>query len=213
MGHRQCDVTQPQDLGRVATGKSFRSIAQTGIAGENGVRYALVVNDLNEVAGRMFTRLAHEAFHAYLETYVYPRQVYDVPRWLNEGLAQTFEVGLLESDSLRIDTPNAVALAQLQSDLRSARPLELSELLGAGSNTFLSAHTSAGEAASRWKPARAAEIEPLVVCSSFGSGPTKSMPGMGKSSVICCTPISASPRATKCPTRWPSSGVTPLALT
>ena len=25
-------MTQPQDLGRVATGKSFRSIAQTGIA-------------------------------------------------------------------------------------------------------------------------------------------------------------------------------------
>ena len=24
---------------------------------------------------RCFTRLAHEAFHAYLETYVYPRQV------------------------------------------------------------------------------------------------------------------------------------------
>ena len=44
----------------------------------------------------MFRRLAHEAFHAYLETYVYPRQAYDVPRWLNEGLAQTFEAGLLE---------------------------------------------------------------------------------------------------------------------
>ena len=32
-GHGQRDVTQPQDLGRVATGKSLRSIAQTGIAG------------------------------------------------------------------------------------------------------------------------------------------------------------------------------------
>jgi hypothetical protein len=104
----------------------------------------------NEVAGRMFTRLAHEAFHAYLETYVYPRQVYDVPRWLNEGLAQSFEAGLLESDSLRIDTPNWVALAQLQSDLRSDTPLELSELLAAGSETFLSAHTAAAEAASRY---------------------------------------------------------------
>ena len=30
---------------------------------------------------------------------------YDVPRWLNEGLAQTFEAGLLEADTLRIDTP------------------------------------------------------------------------------------------------------------
>ncbi|MBI3837758.1 MAG: DUF1570 domain-containing protein [Planctomycetia bacterium] len=104
----------------------------------------------NEVAGRMFTRLAHEAFHAYLETYVFPRQVYDMPRWLNEGLAQTFEAGLLESDTLRIDTPNWVALSQLQSDLRSAQPLALSELLTAGSDTFLSAHTAAGETASRY---------------------------------------------------------------
>ncbi len=103
----------------------------------------------NEVAGQMFTRLAHEAFHAYLETYVYPRRVYDVPRWLNEGLAQTFEGGLLEADTLRIDTPNLVALAQLQDDLRGPNSLELSELLDAGSQTFLSSHAGAATSASR----------------------------------------------------------------
>ena len=94
----------------------------------------------------MFTRLAHEAFHAYLEVFVYPRQVYDVPRWLNEGLAQTFEGGLLEADTLRIDTPNATALAQLQADLRGEHPLELADLLAAGSETFLSAHANADTA-------------------------------------------------------------------
>ena len=99
----------------------------------------------DEVAGQMFKRLAHEAFHAYLEVHVYPRQVYDVPRWLNEGLAQTFETGLLEADTLRIDVPNPAALAELQKDLRSDEPLELSELLNAGSDTFLSGHaTGAG---------------------------------------------------------------------
>ncbi len=103
----------------------------------------------NEVAGQMFTRLAHEAFHAYLETHVYPRQAYDVPRWLNEGLAQTFEAGLLEGDSLRIDTPNLVALAQLQSDLRANEPLELAHLLNAGSETFLSGHAGNAQTASR----------------------------------------------------------------
>ncbi len=96
----------------------------------------------DEVAGQMFTRLAHEAFHAYLEIQVYPRQVYDVPRWLNEGLAQTFETGQLEVDSLRIDAPNLTALGLLQSDLRGERPLELAELLNAGSETFLSDHGS-----------------------------------------------------------------------
>ncbi len=103
----------------------------------------------NEVTKVMFTRLTHEAFHAYLENHVYPRQVYDVPRWLNEGLAQTFEAGILEADTLRIDAPNAPALVQLQSDLRSENPLELAELLSAGSETFLSGHATDGQQASR----------------------------------------------------------------
>ncbi|MEX0675813.1 MAG: DUF1570 domain-containing protein [Pirellulales bacterium] len=103
----------------------------------------------NEVTGRMFTRLAHEAFHAYLESYVYPRRVYDVPRWLNEGLAQTFEAGLLEADSLRIDAPNLVALARLKEDLRGDRPLALADLLTAGSEAFLGVHEGDGQAVSR----------------------------------------------------------------
>ena len=65
----------------------------------------------------MFSRLHHEAFHAYLENYVYPHEDFDVPLWLNEGLAVLFEGGLLESDSLRIDAPNAAALKRLKADL------------------------------------------------------------------------------------------------
>jgi len=103
----------------------------------------------NEVGGQMFRRLAHEAFHAYLENQVYPRQAHDVPRWLNEGLAQTFEAGLLEADTLRIDTPNLVALASLQSDLRGPQPLELADVLNAGGETFLAAHAGDGQNASR----------------------------------------------------------------
>ena len=103
----------------------------------------------NEVTGRMFTRLAHEAFHAYLETYVYPRRIYDVPRWLNEGLAQTFEAGRLEADTLRIDSPNLIALEKLQTDLRGGDPLELKEVLTAGTETFLGAHRGDGSEVSR----------------------------------------------------------------
>lgn len=103
----------------------------------------------NEVAGQMLIRLAHEAFHAYLETRVYPRQAFDVPRWLNEGLAQTFEAGLLEADTLRVDAPNLLALSQLQHDLRGEQPLSLAELLSAGSDTFLSSHAGNPQTASR----------------------------------------------------------------
>ncbi len=102
-----------------------------------------------EVAGQMFSRLNHESFHAYLENFVYPHALYDVPRWLNEGLAQTFEGGLLEADTLRVDAPSAQRLAQLQNDLRGERPLPLAELLSADANTFLSAHRGDAASASR----------------------------------------------------------------
>ena len=45
----------------------------------------------------MFRRLYHEAFHAYLDNYVYESPGYEIPTWLNEGLAQVFAAGLLEA--------------------------------------------------------------------------------------------------------------------
>src|SRR5207249_622937 len=45
---------------------------------------------------RMFRRLFHEAFHAYLNTFVYPPEEGEMPRWFNEGLAQVFEVAVFE---------------------------------------------------------------------------------------------------------------------
>jgi len=84
----------------------------------------------------VLSRLDHEAFHAYLENYVYPHDRFDVPRWLNEGLAVTFERGQLESDTLRVDAPNSAALEELQKDLRGDRPLSLRALLTAPPQAF-----------------------------------------------------------------------------
>ena len=97
-----------------------------------------------EVTGEMFGRLAHESFHAYLENFVYPRSSSDVPRWLNEGLAQTFEAGLLDGDSLRVDAPDARTLARLKSDLSGPNPLPLAELLTADGDQFISTHRGDG---------------------------------------------------------------------
>jgi Protein of unknown function (DUF1570) len=102
-----------------------------------------------EVTGQMFRRLAHESFHAYLEDFVYPRSVSDVPRWLNEGLAETFEAGLLDGDSLRVDAPDARMLARLKADLSGADPLPLAELLAADANQFISTHRGDAAQASR----------------------------------------------------------------
>jgi len=88
---------------------------------------------------RIFARLFHETFHAYLENYVYPHQTHDVPRWLNEGLATMFESGLLESGTLRVDAPNREALRRLKAELRGGRSLALAQVLAADQREFLSA--------------------------------------------------------------------------
>jgi len=98
----------------------------------------------------LFDRLFHEAFHAYLENYVFPAERYDVPLWLNEGLAQVFEAGLLEGEAMRIDAPNPRALAQLKQDMQSSRPLPLAELLKAGPREFLAEQRSQRYYACAW---------------------------------------------------------------
>ncbi len=106
-------------------------------------------NKFLQVTDDMYSRLYHEAFHAYLDNYVYPHHEFDVPRWLNEGLALTFEGGQLESDTLRIDAPNRRALRALHADLRGPNPLPLSELLSADADAFLPAHRGGDTAAAR----------------------------------------------------------------
>jgi hypothetical protein len=87
--------------------------------------------------GQIFAQLYHEAFHAYAENYVCPQGGAALPHWLNEGLAQIFEAGQIEADSLRIDSPDRMRLTQLQADLRSERPLTIQELVAADEQEFL----------------------------------------------------------------------------
>ena len=77
---------------------------------------------LEQVSQRTFAMLYHEAFHAYLENYVYPHDRYDVPRWLNEGLAQIFENGRLEGGHACALTGSAcpMLLEQLRADSQCA---------------------------------------------------------------------------------------------
>jgi hypothetical protein len=94
----------------------------------------------SEVTREMFARLYHEAFHAYLDSYVYPQGSHHVPAWLHEGLAQVFEGGQLEGDSLRIDAPDRERLKLLLADLNSDGPLPLARLLVAEERTFAGDH-------------------------------------------------------------------------
>ncbi len=94
----------------------------------------------SEVTREMFARLYHEAFHAYFDSYVYPQASHHVPAWLHEGLAQVFEGGKLEGDSLRIDAPDRERLKLLLADLNSGDPLPLAHLLVAEERTFAGDH-------------------------------------------------------------------------
>ena len=95
-----------------------------------------------EVTGQMFAQLYHEAFHAYVENYVCPQEGVTLPHWLNEGLAQIFEAGQVEADSLRIDAPDRKRLAQLQNDLRGEHPLTVRDVVLADEQDFLNPSSS-----------------------------------------------------------------------
>jgi hypothetical protein len=102
----------------------------------------------DEATRRLFRTLRHEALHAWLTGRVFPPEDHHVPAWLNEGLAQVLESGVLENGALRIDAPDAESLALLKSDLRK-KPLRLAELLRAEEKTFLVAHNGGGTDARR----------------------------------------------------------------
>jgi len=93
-----------------------------------------------KVSGAMFRRLYHEAFHAYLENYVFPQKTHDTPRWLNEGMAQIFENGQLEAGVLRIDAPHADSLRQLKKQLAEPAPRELADVIRNRNGSFVSTH-------------------------------------------------------------------------
>ncbi len=82
-------------------------------------------------------QLYHEAFHAYMENYLFPSSQYQVPLWLQEGLATLFQEGIVEAESLRIDSPSPAAVARIRQDQRQGTFLSLRELLAAGRTDFL----------------------------------------------------------------------------
>jgi hypothetical protein len=111
---------------------------------------------------RLFAILYHEAFHSYAMTYVYPaRSAADVkagkgtgelPRFLNEGLAQLFENPVIEAGELRVGHADADRLKRVQDWLAGKNPpgpVPLSDLLKAGKETFLAAHANQQATADR----------------------------------------------------------------
>ena len=89
---------------------------------------------------RLFQRLFHEAFHAYLLNFVYPPADGDLPRWLNEGLAQIFETAIFEVGELRIGHADEERLRAVRRALSKNTLLPLADLLRSRPRQFLIAH-------------------------------------------------------------------------
>lgn len=105
---------------------------------------------------QLFALLYHEAFHSYAANFVYPplpaadvragKGTGELPRWLNEGLAQLFETAVLEAGELRVGHADAKRLERVHDRLRGkgGKPpvglVPVADLLRAGRDRFLAAH-------------------------------------------------------------------------
>jgi hypothetical protein len=99
---------------------------------------------------RLFQTLYHEAFHAYLADCVYPPAEADVPRWLNEGLAQIFESALVDAGELYFNRPDAARLAAVKKALEAGELPSVNSLLHSDAKNFLVSHADLGELSDRY---------------------------------------------------------------
>ena len=143
----------PEQFAKVAAELASQGYSSDEIADEKRARQAALQRQVTAVIGRVdaaerrnqllfakashesMRRLYHEAFHAYLENYVFDGATMTVPRWLNEGLAQLFEYAQLDGGLLRIDVAPAELLKAIRRDIQR-RPLPLTSLLDASSGDF-----------------------------------------------------------------------------
>jgi hypothetical protein len=100
----------------------------------------------NGATEQLFRILYHEAFHAYVGNFVYPHtrgspaSIGDLPRWLNEGMAQVFETAVFEAGELRVGHAERERLVKAQDWLHKKEFTPLKDLLTAGPKVFVVAH-------------------------------------------------------------------------
>ena len=94
---------------------------------------------------RLLQILNHEAIHGYLGNWVYDRGTRPLPRWLNEGLAQVFETGLIEAGEIRADWPDPSRLSGVRKMIRDGRFPPLRRILADSPDHFLVRGAKSGD--------------------------------------------------------------------
>jgi len=136
-------------------GKQPQQIARFLLAAdENRKRIASAerYNDsiFDNATERLFGVLYHESFHAYVSNFVYPAvnapvgesgPPGELPRWLNEGLAQIFETAIVEAGELRVGHADRDRLRRARDVIRKGGWVPANELLATGPKAFLVQHS------------------------------------------------------------------------
>jgi hypothetical protein len=133
---------QASELSKLYTGKELKRvlepIEQTRIRIANADRLNEALFD--KETRQLFAMLYHEAFHAYVDGFVHPKSAGELPRWLNEGLAQIFETALVEAGELRVGHADSARLTQAKDLVRKNTVVSIAELIRSGSKQFVLAH-------------------------------------------------------------------------
>ncbi|HVK08722.1 MAG TPA: DUF1570 domain-containing protein [Gemmataceae bacterium] len=98
---------------------------------------------------QVFQTLYHEAFHAYVGNFVFPTGKNELPRWLNEGLAQVFETAVFEAGELRLGHADRLRLEKAQDALKKGELPPIADLLTAGPTVFVVRHDAERPAVDR----------------------------------------------------------------
>jgi hypothetical protein len=98
---------------------------------------------------QLFAILYHEAFHAYAGSYAFPDR--ELPRWINEGLAQIFETAVVEGGELRVGHADPERLKTVRDWMKADgdKLLSIVDLAKTDQNGFVAKHTDAKAASER----------------------------------------------------------------
>lgn len=104
----------------------------------------------NKATLQLFATLYHESFHAYLAGFVYVPGQDELPRWLNEGLAQIFETAILEGKELRVGHADRNRLTRAKEMAGKGQLVPIADLIKSGPKQFLLTHIVDRQASDRY---------------------------------------------------------------